>query len=72
MFKRVVLKYGRLMYTITGKEKVFPLFLEDVTHCKPTNIVEYKTRIVVVYRDEKYTTQYIVPIAYKKYIRAEE
>lgn len=64
MYTKKIYKHHDLCNTITDKEKVTSDFMEDLTYCRPTNIVKYKTRVRVAFCGDKYSSVYTLPVKY--------
>ena len=64
MFKRVIYKYHSLERIETDKNNVISAFLDNMTYCKPSNVVILKTIFHVSFNDNKYTEVYTLPVKY--------
>lgn len=68
MFKRVIYKYHSLERIETDKNSVISAFLDNMTYCKPSNVVILKTIFHVAFSDNKYAEVYTLPVKYTELI----
>ena len=62
MYRKDTYKYYSHCATYTGKEKVLPDFLADVTFCTPSSVRVYGTRFVIWFGGKKYQEKYTLPL----------